>query len=242
MATALGDADLVRRLLDADPGCVRTRVSDEYFPMVGPRSGGTIYQWELGWHVSAHQVARKFGHPEIFQLLMERTPADEMLLVACWLHDEALADRLLKEHGNLAATLPAAGRRHAAHAARNNDMIALRLMLAAGLPVDARSQHGATPLHWAAWHGNPDMAALVLRYRPPLEQTDEDFKATPLGWAIHGSEHSPNCKSGDFAGVVRALLHAGAKAPEKVGGSPPVREELRRHGVIDRTGGTSGTA
>ncbi len=53
MAAALGDSDLIRRLLDADPGSIRTRVSDEYFPKISPRSGGTIYQWELGWHVSA---------------------------------------------------------------------------------------------------------------------------------------------------------------------------------------------
>lgn len=231
MVTALGDFELVRQSLDADPGSVRTRVSDEYFPMVRPRGGGTIYQWELGWYVSGHQVARKFGHEPIFQLLMERTPADEKLLVACWLHDEALVDELLKADRNLAAKLSSACRRHAAHAAHNNDTESVRLMLLAGLPVDARSQHGATPLHWAAWHGNAEMAAMVLRHAPPLEQTDEDFKATPLGWAIYGSENSPT-RTGDHAATVRALLDAGAKPPAKAEGTPAVREELRRRGVL----------
>src|SRR5882672_12305057 len=47
MAAALGDADLAERLLQADPECIRTRVSSEYFPMIGEgeAKGGIIYQW-----------------------------------------------------------------------------------------------------------------------------------------------------------------------------------------------------
>ena len=41
-----------------------------------------------------------------------------------------------------------------ADAARDNDLRAVQVMLAAGWPVDVRGQHRATPLHWAAWHGN----------------------------------------------------------------------------------------
>jgi len=48
MASALGDADLVRKHLDVDPDCVQMRVSGESFPMINRRSGGTIYQWTLG--------------------------------------------------------------------------------------------------------------------------------------------------------------------------------------------------
>jgi hypothetical protein len=83
MASALGDMGLARRHLDADPECIRMRVSDEYFPMVGSGNGGTIYQWVLGWYVSACQVAKAYQHPEIFDLLMTRSPTDEKLLNAC---------------------------------------------------------------------------------------------------------------------------------------------------------------
>jgi hypothetical protein len=68
MAAAFGDSDLIRHHLDADPDAIRMRVSEEYFPMIGPRSGGTIYQWELGWHVSAVQVAKSFDHSESFDV------------------------------------------------------------------------------------------------------------------------------------------------------------------------------
>jgi len=53
MATALGDLDLTRRHLDSVPGCIRMRVNDEFFPMINPKAGGTIYQWTLGFHVRA---------------------------------------------------------------------------------------------------------------------------------------------------------------------------------------------
>ena len=58
---------------------------------------------------------------------------------------------------------------------------------------------------------NAQMARVILGYRPPLELADRDFKATPLGWAIHGSEHGWNCGAGNYAGTVEALLQAGAK-------------------------------
>ena len=230
MATALGDEDLVRKHLDTDPDCIRMRVSDEFFPMVNDRAGGTIYQWTLGWHVSAHDLAKEFGHEHIFQLLMERSPADVKLLAACWLDDAAAVNSLLVEHPNVVATLLDAYRRQPAHAARNNNLAAVRLMLAAGLPVDARGQHGATPLHWAAYHGNAAMAEVILRYNPPLEWLDSDFEGTPLGWAIHGSEHGWYCRTGNYPATVETLLKAGAKL-KKGGGTDAVKEVLRRYGA-----------
>jgi ankyrin repeat protein len=231
MAAALGEIDLVRKHLDADSECIRMGVSEEYFPMVGSGAGGTIYQWELGWHVSACQVARSFGHPEVFDLLMERTPAEEKLLNACWLHDEAMVNSLLAQHPNLAASLPPAGRRQLAHAARNNDTSGARLMLLAGLPVDAFGQHHATPLHWAAWHGNSELVRLILRHNPAIENADNEFKGTPLNWAMHGSENGWHRKTGDYAGTVEALLDAGARLPEKVEGAEAVKAVFQRSGM-----------
>jgi ankyrin repeat protein len=232
MAAALGDADLVRKHLDADPESIRIRVSEEYFPMArGLRAGGTIYQWELGWHVSACQVARSFGHADVFRLLMERSPADEKLLNACWLGDEPMVDSVLAQNPKLAAVLPAAGRRQLAHAARNNDTSAARLMLKAGLPLDACSQHGGTALHWAAWHGNAELVRLMLRHDPPLENADNDFKGTPLGWALHGSQNGWYQQEGNYPATVDALLRAGATLPENAIGTEEVKAVLRQHGM-----------
>jgi hypothetical protein len=230
MASALGDQALVRKHLDADPECVRIRVSDDFFPMINRKAGGTIYQWTLGWHVSAHDVAKQFGHAEIFQLLMDRSPADVKLIAACWLDDEPEVKSLLAQNPDLARHLTGAYRRQVAHAARNNNLPAVRAMLAAGLPVDALGQHGATPLHWAAFHGNAAMVRQILRYHPPLELLDADFHSTPLGWAVHGSEHGWHCRAGDYAATAEALIQAGARLPEEIGGSAAVSEVLRRYG------------
>ncbi|HAB16794.1 MAG TPA: ankyrin repeat domain-containing protein [Verrucomicrobiota bacterium] len=229
MAAALGDAALVRQHLGSDPECVRLRVTDEFFPKANPKSGGTIYQWTLGWHVSPHEVARQFGHSEIVHLLRERSPADVQLLTACWAGDGTEVQSLIAGSPGLASTLSEGNRRQIADAARNNHTTAVRLMLLAGLPVNALGQHRATPLHWAAFHGNVEMAREILRYQPPLELTDSDFHGTPLGWAIHGSEHGWHRRTGDYAGTVEALLQAGAKTPEKRGGSEAVQLVLQRH-------------
>jgi ankyrin repeat protein len=229
MAAALGDMGLVRQHLDADPECIRMRVSDEYFPMVGSGKGGTIYQWVLGWHVSACQAAKSYSHPEMFDLLMTRSPADEKLLNACWLHDEEMVNSLLDQYPELVAALPAAGRRHLAHAARNNDPTAARMMIAAGWPVDTFSQHHATLLHWAAWHGNAELVRLILQRHPSLENADNDYKSTPLGWAIHGAENGWHRQIGNYPATVGALLDAGARFAGKVEGTEAVRDVFRGH-------------
>jgi hypothetical protein len=79
MAAAVGDIELVRRHLDAAPDSIRMRISEEFFPMVGPRAGGTIYQWKLGWYLSPHRVALKFGHEDVYRLLLDRSPPERRL-------------------------------------------------------------------------------------------------------------------------------------------------------------------
>jgi ankyrin repeat protein len=234
MVTALDDEARVRQHLDADPACIRMRVTDEYFPKVNGKAGGTIYQWTLGWYVSAHDVARKFGHHEILRLLLERSPDDLKLIAACWAADETAVQSLLRDNPDLATRLSESDRRQVALAARNNETAVLRAMLSAGLPADATGQHGATPLHWAAFHGNLEMVRELLHHpgRPSLELPDADFKSTPLGWAIHGSQHGWHCRTGDYAGTAQALIEAGASLRDrKLDGSEAVREVLRRHGV-----------
>jgi ankyrin repeat protein len=231
MAAALGDIELVCRHLDADPSSIHMRVSEEFFPMISPKAGGTIYQWKLGWYLSPHRVARKFGHDEVYKLLMDRSPDEVRLIEACWLDDEATLQALGADQPNLARRLLVGDQRQVAHAARNNETGVVRAMLKAGLPVDARSQHNATPLHWAAFHGNCEMVKAILPFSPPLEVTDGDFNGTPLGWAMYGSENGWYAQAGDYAGTVEILIQAGARLPEHLGGTEAVREVLRRHGM-----------
>lgn len=231
LAAALGDLGLVRKHLDADPACIRMSVSNEFFPKMDPRAGGSIYIWTLGQHKTPHTVAREFGHEEVLRLLLDRSPDELKLAQACELGDEAIFNALLARRPNLVETLSEADRRKLANAAQNNNTNAVGLMLAAGWPCDVRGQHGGTPLHWAAFHGNAEMAKIILEFQPPLECVDADFHGTPLGWALHGSEHGWYCRTGDYAATVEVLLKAGATLPDKLQGTEAVKDVIRRFGV-----------
>lgn len=228
MATALGDRGRVQNHLDADPACIHLRVDDEHFPKRHPKSGGTIYQWTLGWHLSAHDVARKFGHRDLLALLLERSPVELKLLALALGHDAVALKTLLAANPEAVGHLSRATQRQLPHAARNNDETAVRLMLDAGWPVDAKGQHQCTALHWAAFHGNPAMVEAILPHNPPLDLPDADHRAPPIGWATFGSEHGWHPETGDYAGVVEALLRAGAKPPAQLSGTEAVQAVLRR--------------
>ena len=229
MAAALGDGERASQHLDTDPACIRMSVSERYFPKRNPRAGGTIYIWTLGQNKTAHHVARTFGHEQVVELLLDRSPAELKLALACEWGDEALIRTLLARHPDLVAALAEEDERRLADAAQANDIEAVRRMLSAGWPVAPQGQHGGTPLHWAAFHGNLDMTELILRHDPPLELADVDYHATPLGWAIHGSEQGWHRLTGNYPGTVEALLRAEAKPPETIKGTAAVQEILRRY-------------
>jgi hypothetical protein len=162
------DLDLVRRHLDNNPECIRMSVSEKWFPKRNPQSGGTIYIWKLGANRTAHSVARDFGHEDVFRLLMERTPADLKLALACELGDEAAFHEFLAQHPNAAKELSEDAQRKLPNAAQNNNAPAVQLMLEAGWPVDTRGEMGAAALHWAAFNGNAEMTREILPSIPRL--------------------------------------------------------------------------
>jgi ankyrin repeat protein len=210
MAAALGDTDLARRHLDAAPGSIRMKVSEEWF------SPHTIYRDLLGPGRTAHAVARDFGHEELFRLLLERTPRDLRLALACELGDEATFREYLAQ---LPAAIPEADLGKLPDAAQSNNAAAVRLMLEAGWPVDTPGAMGATALHWAGYNGNAEMTRTILRFHPSLELQSRENPGTALSWAVYGSGNGWHRDSGDFPATVRALLDAGAQ-------TSPMLEEL----------------
>ncbi|MGH7710885.1 MAG: ankyrin repeat domain-containing protein, partial [Gemmatimonadaceae bacterium] len=235
MAVALGDVELVRKFLDDDPASIHTSVSPKYFPMRDPRAGGHIYIWTLGKNKSAHIVARDFAREHVYKLLMERSPDEVKFAQACALGDEHVVRALLTRDPNLARRLSADERRKLVDAAEDENTAAVRFMLEAGWPLEARGDENATALHWAAWLGNAEMVRDLVKHGAPLEVRGDTFNLTPLGWALHGSTNSWRCKTGDYAGVVQTLLAAGAVAPpDSDHASESVRAVLESHAAVDR--------
>ena len=214
MAAALGDIALVRQHLDRDPGCIRMSVSEKWFPKQNPRAGGTIYIWKLGRYRTPHTVARDFGHEDVFQLLLERTPDDLKLALACELGDEATFRKFLSQTPPSARVLSESDKQKLPDAAQNNNATAVRLMLEAAWPVDTPGEMGATALHWAGFNGNAEIAREILRWNPTLELKSREYSGTALSWAIFGSGNGWRRDTGDYVGTIRALLDAGAKIPE----------------------------
>jgi ankyrin repeat protein len=227
LAAALGDLVLVQRHLTENPDSIRARIDNKSFPMSNPRAGGTIYIWTLGNGLSPHQVAKKFGHQHVLDYLISQSPPEVQLVNYCWMHDEPAVKRLLAQHPNLPSKLPAADPAALPNAARERNHFALRLFLEVGFPIDARGQHNATALHWASWHGDAAAVQLLLERNAPLELIDADFKATPLGWAMHGSENSWHRADGNYPEVARLLLKAGPKLPPQISGSREIQAAIK---------------
>jgi ankyrin repeat protein len=233
LAAALGDLALVRRHLDEDMATIGMRVSQDWFPMIDTApNGGHIYQWTLGFHVSAFDIARKRDHKGVLDFLLSRAPPLDRVMHGLWLGDDDVADAELATNPALVQRAPAQVLRQVADAARNNNTAAVKAMLARGFPVTAVSQHGATPLHWAAFHGNPDMLADALRYGPPIEMRDRDFKGTAMGWAIQGATgHWHGISTAKHVACARLLLDAGAQVDETAlpTGNEELDQVLRAH-------------
>jgi ankyrin repeat protein len=198
ITAALGDADLVRRHLDSDPGCIRMNASDEWFPKQDPRASGTIYIVTLGAHRTAHAVARDFGHEDVFRLLVQRTPDDFKLSLALELGDATVFHEFLSKHPHAVKMLSETDQIKLPNAAQTNNTEAVRLMLEAGWPVDAPGEMGATALHWAGFNGNAAMTREILRFHPTLELNSREYRGTALGWAIFGSGDSWHRDTGDY--------------------------------------------
>jgi hypothetical protein len=210
------------------------RVDQDWFAMIDTAAnGGHIYQWTLGFHVCAFDVARKRGHAEVLDLLLKGAGPLDRLLDALWCGDDARADAVLTADPQLVARAPQKALHQVADAARNNNPAAVRAMLRCGFPVTALSQHGATPLHWAAFHGNADMMEEVLRHDPPIDVQDRQFHGTAMDWLIHGALNPWGFSTGRHGECAHLLLGAGARVDEASlpTGHDAVDRVLREHFV-----------
>lgn len=232
MASAIGDLALVERILNNNPETVRTTVSDRYFPKQDPKSGGVIYTYGFGPTKSPHLLAHQFGHTAVFDLLMQRSAPSLRLAQAAEIGDESLLRQTLQQHPSALTGLhPEAARRIIGAALRNNTR-AVQLLLEHGWPSNPTLDNNQTALHYASWHGNLAMVQALLRSNAPINIFETEHGGSPLGWALHGSLNSWHRDKGDYPGVVRALLAAGAPIPKSehpLEATEEVLHILRRH-------------
>lgn len=214
LASAVGDLALVERILNNDPETVRTTVTERYFPKRDPKSGGCIYIFGFGWTKSPHMVAHQFDHPEVFALLMQRSPNWLRLINAAEIGDEAYFQRVITDHPQVLQRLSTAAARLIIGVALRNNTRAVHQLLSAGWPAGAATENGQTVLHYAAWHGNAEAVHDLIAHNAPINVFETEHGGSPLAWALHGSLNSWERHKGDYPAVTQALLAAGAAIPK----------------------------
>jgi ankyrin repeat protein len=239
MAARLGDLELATRLLDADPACIAARINQPGYPPVPPFA---IYCWSLGVGMSPHEVALKFDHRGVHDLLVARSPGRIRLINALSRADEHAAQAVLAADPSLLSSLTRQEHGHLAHAIFHERFAAADLMLGLGFDPAAPGIDGGTALHAACWVGNVRMVEhLLARGGVALDARDPTHQSTPLGWAAFGSVHR-RAPGAEYEAVVARLVAAGADVTA-VGngegrtllamaeGNAAMQEALRHHGA-----------
>jgi ankyrin repeat protein len=89
----------------------------------------------------------------------------------------------------------------------------VRFLIENGMDVAAKlKHHGQTGLHWAAGGGHVETVDVLLSHTAPVDAIDDEWKATPIQWAVYGRFH--NTAAGiaveRYHAVIRRLVAAGA--------------------------------
>jgi ankyrin repeat protein len=190
---------------------------------------------------SPYQVAMQHGHHAAAAYLAELGAATEVtpferLADACGRGDLTAARRVIGDNPRLLGSLSEEDSRAFVRLGAQGRTATLTALVEAGVSVNARGEHGQTALHWASWHGWRETAAALLALGADVTVTENEFGGTPLGWAVHGCDNYPN-PDGDYPGVVRLLLEAGAETSvvEELPDDVAVADLLRAAGVKDAT-------
>jgi ankyrin repeat protein len=193
--------------------------------------------------VSPHDVASRFDHRDVRNLLDARSPRRIRFINALLAADEQTAGHLLRENPTLFTSLTRSDHGRLAEAIFHERFHAADLMLRLGFDPAAPGADGGTALHMACWVGNVSLVERILALGSvPINTRDPTHHGTPLGWTAFGSVHR-RARGGDYVAVVDRLMAAGADITgvaniegrtyvEMATGNPAIQAALRRHGAI----------
>jgi ankyrin repeat protein len=216
MAAALGDAKILKTILDHDSRAIDRRVGDSGYALCPEGPGRHIYIYSLVEGKTPFQIAAEFGSEACLKLLLTRSTPRQIFLAACTLGDEPRAREALAQEPALMATLTQSEHGLLAGAAWVGNAAAVKLMLDLGFDPAATGADTGTALHCAAWQGRLGIVRMILshpsvraRRAELVNAVEPTHQGNPIGWCCHGST---NCRNpdGDYPGVAEELLNAGA--------------------------------
>jgi hypothetical protein len=207
MAARLGDLALATRLLETDPTCVAARIHEPGYAPVPPLH---IYCWTLGFGRSPHDIARRFDHLALRELLNRHSPPRVRFLNAVMEGNGTEARTVLEADPSIMPSLTSADHGRLAIAIFFEHFLAAGVMLQLGFDPNASGVDGGSALHAACWVGHVSLVERILaRGAVSLESRDPTHGSTPLGWTALGSVH--RCATGaDYPAVAERLVAAGA--------------------------------
>lgn len=183
-------------------------------PNARTRAGHTVYPAILAW--TPLDLSERLGRSDISELLRGRgaqqsptTEKDEFVL-ACARGDAASARSRLREDPELIKRLAVEDRFLITHLAQQNNRAGVALMLEVGFDPNVRGWMNATPLHWAACLGNPELVRRLLAHGAALSDVGGYFR-TP----VHTCLYCHWNRDGDYVGVMTELVRAGAELPSE---------------------------
>ena len=141
------------------------------------------------------------------------------------------ARKLLASDPSVARTGNPEEDRLLADIAGRNPSEPVALLIEAGADLAARGLDDGTPLHQAAWFGQPQNARLLIEAGAPLDVFDRCHESSPLHWAIHGSRYSGGAadRQDVYLVLTRMLLEAGSSLyyPDNPKGTGYIERMLR---------------
>lgn len=221
--------DVLRRLLNegADPNRQEGLFSETPLHMATRRRRASAVEILLdhgaeidakttgGKTAYAHAIRR--GFDEVADLLQKRranTALNEAdrLAVAIVGGDLDGARKILDAYPDTVCTGNPEEDRLLADVAGRNDTRLTQFLINAGADLTTPGLDSGTPLHQAAWFGQPENARLLIDAGAPLDVFDATHGTSPIGWAVHGSRYSGGVEERQalYVALVQMLLDAGS--------------------------------
>lgn len=213
-AAANGDLNLVKKIVQQDPGAVNQDDQYEWRPIfhAGLRRHYDIVKYliDAGADLAAHDgyaihyAGEVPDNKEVVSLLIayggldaHTNPLSEtarQFIYAVFLANVQRVDAMLRDNAKLVQERYARGDTALHHAARNGDLEIVEQLVSNGADVNVTSDHGHFPLYCAAGHGHVETTQYLVEHGADLQARLSDGK-TVVEWLKQYADNDLRLKS-----------------------------------------------
>ena len=199
-AAKSGDTATVLSMLDVDPELVSAagdhdktalhwaaEMDDSVTAAVLLDAGADI-EARTDWGATPLEWAAVMGSEQVGDLLLGRGAYGYNVVTAAGLGKISDVQTMTEPNAEPVAKELISQALHSA--ARNGHVETVAYLLEQGGDIDAKGFFGATGLHWAAINGYKEMVDFLVERGADLTLKDDEFNATPEGWAEEGGFNS----------------------------------------------------